>query len=112
MIKNEKAEDDKKYEKLKAKRLLIAEVNKHPHAIAKKSHIMLNHFMEKTIHKIGGNAKAMLVTSSRAHAVLYKKSFDKIISEQGYSIKTLVAFSGTVELENDKFTETSMNDQR
>lgn len=109
LIENEKAEEGKEFEKLKAKRLLINEVNKHPFAIAAKSHIMLTHFMEKTIHKIGGNAKAMLVTSSRAHAVLYKKSFDKIILEQGYGIQTLVAFSGTVELDADKYTEDGMN---
>ncbi len=109
LIENEAAEDDKEFEKLKAKRLLINEVNKHPHAIATKSHIMLNHFMDKTIHKIGGRAKAMLVTSSRAHAVLYKIAFDKIIQEQGFDIQTLVAFSGTVELNLEKYTEESMN---
>lgn len=109
LIGNEKAEEGKEFEKLKAKRLLINEVNKHPYAISAKSHIMLTHFMEKTIHRIGGNAKAMLVTSSRAHAVLYKIAFDKIIQEQGYGIQTLVAFSGTVELDVEKYTEDSMN---
>lgn len=109
LIENESAEDDKAFEKLKAKRLLIKEVNIHPYSIAKKSHIMINHFMDKTIHKIGGNAKAMLVTSSRAHAVLYKMAFDKIIKEQGFDIQTLVAFSGTVELEEIKYTEQEMN---
>ncbi|MCB4791679.1 MAG: DEAD/DEAH box helicase family protein [Elusimicrobia bacterium] len=109
LIENEKAEEGKEFEKLKAKRLLINEVNKHPFAIAAKSHIMLAHFMEKTIHKIGGNAKAMLVTSSRAHAVLYKKAFDKIVIEQGYNIQTLVAFSGTVEIDAEKYTENGMN---
>jgi type I restriction enzyme R subunit len=109
LIENENAEDDKSFEKLKAKRLLLNEVNKHPFAIASKSHIMLNHFMDKTIHKIDGRAKAMLVTSSRAHAVLYKKAFDKIINELGFDIQTLVAFSGTVEIEPDKYTESGMN---
>lgn len=109
LIENENAEEGKEFEKLKAKRLLIHEVNKHPFAISAKSHIMLAHFMEKTIHKIGGNAKAMLVTSSRAHAVLYKNSFDKIIHEQGYGIQTLVAFSGTVYIDNEEYTEDSMN---
>ena len=109
LIENENAEDDMAFEKLKAKRLLLNEVNKHPFAIASKSHMMLNHFMDKTIHKIGGRAKAMLVTSSRAHAVLYKIAFDKIIKEQGFDIQTLVAFSGTVEIEPDKYTEDSMN---
>lgn len=109
LIENENAEDDKAFEKLKAKRLLLNEVNKHPFAIASKSHMMLNHFMDKTIHKIGGRAKAMLVTSSRAHAVLYKQAFDKIIKEQGFDIQTLVAFSGTVEIETEKYTEDGMN---
>ncbi|MFH1859990.1 MAG: DEAD/DEAH box helicase family protein [bacterium] len=109
LIENEKAEKEKEFEKLKAKRLLINEVGKHPFAISAKSHIMLAHFMEKTVHKIGGNAKGMLVTSSRAHAVLYKKAFDKIILEQGYCLQTLVAFSGIVEMDADKYTEDSMN---
>ena len=109
LIQNENAEDDKDFEKLKAKRLLLNEVNKHPHAIASKSYVMLNHFMDSTIHKINGKAKALLVTSSRAHAVLYKLKFDKIIKEQGYNIQTLVAFSGTVEIELEKYTEDSMN---
>jgi len=109
LIENEKAEEGKEFEKLKAKRLLINEVNKHPYAIAAKSHIMLNHFMDKTIYKIGGRAKAMLVTSSRAHAVRYKIEFEKIIDEQGYDIEVLVAFSGTVELDLEKYTEDNMN---
>jgi type I restriction enzyme R subunit len=109
LIENENAEDGKPFDKLKTKRLLLNEVNKHPFSIASKSHIMLNHFMEKTIHKIGGRAKAMLVTSSRAHAVLYKQAFDRIIKEQGYAIQVLVAFSGTVELELEKYTEQTMN---
>jgi len=109
LIENENAKDDKAFEKIKAKRLLINEVNKHPFAIARKTYIMLDHFMNKTIHKIGGRAKGMLVTSSRAHAVLYKQAFDKIIKEQGFDIQTLVAFSGTVEIESEKYTEASMN---
>ena len=109
LIENENAENDKAFAKLKAKRLLINEVNKHPYAIATKTHVMLDHFMENTIHKIGGKAKAMLVTSSRAHAVLYKLEFDKIIKEQGLNIQTLVAFSGTVEIELEKYTEENMN---
>jgi type I restriction enzyme R subunit len=112
LIENEKAEDDKAFEKLKAKRLLINAVNRDPFAIGTKSHIMLNHFMDSTIHKIGGRAKAMLVTCSRAHAVLYKKAFDKIIREQGFDIHVLVAFSGTVELDLEKYTEENMNGQK
>ena len=92
LIENEKADNEKEFEKLKAKRLLINEVNKHPYAIDYKSRIMLDHFMDKTYHKINKRAKGMLVTSSRAHAVLYKQAFDKIIAEDQLPIKCLVAF--------------------
>ncbi|MEN6414698.1 MAG: DEAD/DEAH box helicase family protein [Veillonellales bacterium] len=109
LIENEKADDQKEFEKLKAKRLLVGYVDSHEHAIRKKAHIMLNHFMEKTIHKINGTAKAMVVTRSRAHAVLYKLAFDQIIKEEGYPIGCLVAFSGTVEIGGTKYTEESMN---
>lgn len=109
LIENEKADNEKEFEKLKAKRLLINEVNKHPYAIDYKSRIMLDHFMDKTYHKINKRAKGMLVTSSRAHAVLYKIAFDKIIAEEQLPIKCLVAFSGTVELEDEKYTEDGMN---
>ncbi|MFN8258145.1 MAG: DEAD/DEAH box helicase family protein [Bacteroidales bacterium] len=109
LIENENADDQEKFEKLKAKRLLLNAVNKDPFAISYKSNLMLNHFMEKSIHKIGGKAKGMLVTSSRAHAVLYKKEFDKIIKEQGFNIQVLVAFSGSVLFDIEKYTEESMN---
>jgi len=112
LIENEKAENDKEFEKLKVKKLLLAEVSKHPYAINTKSHIMLNHFMEKSIYKIDNKAKGMLVTSSRLHAVLYKNAFDNIIKEEGYPIKTLVAFSGTVEIDGEKYTEKSMNGEK
>lgn len=69
----------------------------HPHNIAQKTEVMVEHFRLFTLHKIGGTAKAMVVTSSRLHAVRYKQAFDKYIAQKGYKgIKTLVAFSGTV----------------
>src|SRR5438270_9370619 len=73
---------------------------------------MVEHFYHVTRHKIGGKAKAMVVTGSRLEAVRYKQSFDRYISAKGYPIKTLVAFSGTVQddkLENVTYTEEGMN---
>jgi len=72
---------------------------------------MIEHFRTFTRHKIGGKAKGMVVTGSRAHAVRYKQEFDKYIAEKGYAdIKTLVAFSGTVKLDaGDEYTEVGMN---
>ena len=46
---------------------------------------MVEHFRQKVRHKIGGKAKAMVVTSSRLHAVRYKQAFDTYIRENGYS---------------------------
>src|SRR5258708_3425899 len=63
-------------------------------------------------HKIGGRAKAMVVTGSRLEAVRYKHSFDRYINEKGYAIKTLVALSGTVQddkLPDQTYTEERMN---
>jgi len=90
--------------------LLRTFVEKHPIAIARKTEIMLNHFMSSTTHKIKGKAKAMVVTRSRLHAVFYKKALDKLIKENNYPIKTLVAFTGTVKHDEQEYTENSMND--
>jgi len=83
------------------------------HNIAQKTEVMVEHFRHFTMHKIGGKAKAMVVTSSRLHAVRYKQSFDKYIAEKGYKgIKTLVAFSGTVidpDAPSVEYTEPGMN---
>jgi len=73
---------------------------------------MVEHFNAVTRHKIGGRAKAMVVTGSRLEAVRYKQSFDRYIAEKKYPIKTLVAFSGTVEddgLPGVTYTEEKMN---
>jgi type I restriction enzyme, R subunit len=56
-------------------------VGKHPHTIESKAKIMLDHFFSKTIHKIDGEAKAMVVTSSRAHAVFYKQTIDRLLRD-------------------------------
>ena len=72
-------------------------VGKHPHTIESKAKIMLDHFFSKTVHKIDGEAKAMVVTSSRAHAVLYKQTIDRLLREDYASqTRALVAFSGKV----------------
>jgi len=104
-----KIQDDPEYDEEKAKKLLRNFVEKHPVAITRKTEIMLNHFMSSTIYKIRGKAKAMVVTRSRLHTVLYKKAFDKLIKENNYPIKTLVAFTGVVKHDEQEYTENSMN---
>lgn len=88
--------DDPNVERKKAAKALSRFMRLHPHNIAQKTLIMVEHFNGMTRHKIGGKAKAMVVTGSRLEAVRYKESFDRYIRKKGYDIKTLVAFSGTV----------------
>lgn len=105
-----KIEDDPLFEKAKATKALTRFVSLHPHNIAQKTEIIVEHFRNVTMHKIGGRAKAMVVTSSRLHAVRYKQAFDDYIKKNGYQgIKTLVAFSGTVNDGGIEYTEASMN---
>jgi type I restriction enzyme R subunit len=105
-------EDDPNVERKKAAKALARFLRLHPHNIAQKTEIMVEHFNAVTRHKMGGKAKAMVVTGSRLEAVRYKESFDHYIKEKGYLIKTLVAFSGTViddKLPDKTYTEEGMN---
>ena len=90
-------EEDPEFDKRKAVRAVARFVSLHPHNLAQKTEVMVEHFREITSKKIGGKAKAMVVTSSRLHAKRYFFEFKKYIREKGYDwIKVLVAFSGSV----------------
>jgi type I restriction enzyme R subunit len=106
-------ENDPEVDKRKAARALARFMSLHPHNISQKTEVMVEHFRRFTMHKIGGRAKAMVVTESRLHAVRYKQEFDKYIAEKDYKgIKTLVAFSGTVidpDFHDVEYTEVGMN---
>lgn len=106
-------DEDPNVERKKAARALARFMKLHPHNIAQKTEVMVEHFHAVTRHKIGGRAKAMVVTGSRLEAVRYKQSFDKYIKAKGYAIKSLVAFSGQVQddkLPGVAYTEEGMND--
>ena len=105
-------EDDPEFDEDKAKRVLRRFVELHPHAIKEKTEIMLDHFMNSTIHKIKGRAKAMLVTGSRKEAVLYKLEFDRQIKARNLPIKTLAAFTGTIKQDTIEYTEANINDTK
>lgn len=109
LIENEKADSEKEVEKLKARRLMLQYVDQHEFAIRRKAHIIVDHFTRHTAQKIAGQAKAMVVTHSRAHAVLYQQALDEILREQNLNFGVLVAFSGTVTINEQKYTEENMN---
>src|SRR5690625_6531482 len=87
--------EDPEVAKRKATQEIARFVSLHPHNIAQKTAIIVEHYRRVTQHKIGGRAKAMLVTRSRLHAVRYKHAFDAYIKQKHYTdMKTLIAFSG------------------
>ena len=103
-------EDDPEVDKKKASLALARFMSLHPHNIAQKVEVIVEHFRTHTKHKLGGRAKAMVVTRSRLHAVRYKLAIDTYLKEKNYNdIGTLVAFSGTVDDNSIPFTEVGMN---
>lgn len=110
----QKVEADPEVPRRKAARALARFVEFHDYEIVQKVEVIVEHFRTHTRHKIGGRAKAMVVTSSREHAVRYKLGFDRYIKDKGYTdVKSLVAFSGEITLKefaDKKFTEVGMND--
>lgn len=82
----------------------------HPHNIAQKTAIMVEHFRSQAMQKIGGHAKAMVVTASRLHTLKYLFEFRKYIEKKGYKdLSVLVAFSGELQDQGEKYTEEKLN---
>jgi type I restriction enzyme R subunit len=102
-----KIEDDPLFDKKKAQKKLRIYVESHELNIARKTAVMVEHFMSAVVSKkkINGLAKAMVVTSSRKNAVKYKKAFDKYLKDNSIPYKAIVAFSGEIDGE----TESSLN---
>ncbi|NBH15686.1 type I restriction endonuclease subunit R [Lachnospiraceae bacterium] len=92
-----KTVDDPEYAKGQANKALGKYMSLHPHNLAQKTEIIVEHFRSQVMHRIGGKAKAMIVTGSRLHAVRYYFEFVKYIRKMGYrDLGVLVAFSGIV----------------
>lgn len=91
-------EEDPNLNKKKAAKAIGKYVSLHPHNLAQKTEIIIEHFRNIVAKKIGGKAKAMVVCGSRLHAKRYFEEFHRYIKEKGYEkeIKILVAFSGKV----------------
>ena len=80
-----------------AKKKLMGWVKLHPHNIAQKVQIIVEHFLRFVAPLLDGKAKAMVVVGSRKEAVRWKLAIDKYIKAKGYPLGTLVAFSGDVD---------------
>jgi len=119
---NQSIEEDKRVDKKYARRSLAKWISLHPTNVSQKVDFIVNHFKDNVSHLLNGEAKAMIVTSSRASAVKYKLALDDYIKKNSIQgIQALVAFSGKVKGsdlgdltgftvdEDDEFSETNMN---
>ncbi len=103
-------EADPSYEETPATRAIKAFHDNHQYVIAQKTAIIVEKFREVTLNAIHGKAKAMLVCSSRAHAVRYFMEVKKYCEANHITdVKPMVAFSGTVSYNGVEYTEPKLN---
>ena len=102
---------DPEFDTKRAQKKLRRYVESHDHAIRLKAEIMVDHFHEQvlTLNKIGGQARAMVVTSGVERAIQYYHAFRDYLTERKSPHKPIVAFSGEHEFGGSKVTEASLN---
>src|SRR6185295_6824509 len=106
-----KIESDPEFDTKRAKKKLRHYVESHEHAILLKAEIMVDHFHEQVLalNKIGGQARAMVVTSGIERAIEYYHAFREYLAERKSPYQAIVAFSGEHEYGGVKVTEASLN---
>ncbi|WP_304348467.1 type I restriction endonuclease subunit R [Corynebacterium frankenforstense] len=89
---------------------MVRFVRLHPTSIAQKVQIVVEHFRRNVMHELDGTAKAMVVTANRRAALTWSLEMNKYITDRGYDdMSTLVAFSGSLDLDGEQVTEYSLN---
>ena len=90
---------------------MVRFVRLHPTSIAQKVEVVIEHFRRNVAHHLGGEARAMVVTSSRKAAVRWSDEMNKYIAQKGYDFRSLVAFSDAVRVDEDSepVTEVQLN---
>jgi type I restriction enzyme R subunit len=106
-----KIEGDPEFDTSRAQKKLRRYVESHDHAIRLKAEIMVDHFHEQVLalHRIGGQARAMVVTSGIERAVQYYHAIRDYLVERKSPYKAIVAFSGEHEYGGRKVSEASLN---
>ncbi|HEX3048467.1 MAG TPA: type I restriction endonuclease [Bacillota bacterium] len=104
-------ENDPEFDTKKAQKKLRRYVESHDYAIRQKAEIMIDHFYDEVIarHKIGGQARAMVVCSGIERAIQYYYAFNDYLKERKSPFKAIIAFSGEHEYHGVKVTESSLN---
>lgn len=103
-------EDDPELNGRRGQRKVARFASLHPTAIGQKVEVIVEHFRRHVMAELDGQAKAMVVTQSREHALRYYRGVRDYLSNNGYTdMKALVAFSGELELDGESWTEAAIN---
>jgi type I restriction enzyme R subunit len=104
-------EGDPEFDTKRAKKKLRAYVEGHDRAIRRKAEIMVDHFHEQVagLNKVGGQARAMVVTGGVAEALQYFNAIREYLVERKSPFRAIVAFSGEHDYGGAKVTEASLN---
>ncbi|MBF0108685.1 MAG: type I restriction endonuclease subunit R [Magnetococcales bacterium] len=104
-------EEDPRFDAKRAQKKLRRYVESHEHAIRQKAEIMIDHFHDQVVaqRKVGGHARAMVVTSGIQRAIQYFHAFKDYQKERKSPYQAIVAFSGEHEYGGDKVTEATLN---
>ena len=104
-------ESDPEFEKKQAQKKLRAFVESQPETIQQKASIIVEHFHSQIIDKgkMGGQARAMVVTSSILRAIEFYYEISRLLEERKSPYKAIVAFSGSKNYGGKDVTESDVN---
>lgn len=103
-------EDDPELLERKSSRKIARFIDFHETAMIQKAEVIVEHFRRHALPELSGNAKAMVVTSSREHAIRTHQAISKYTQDNGYTdVRSLVAFSGEINVDGQPYTEPGIN---
>ena len=105
-----KLDEDPTVPRSRALSAILRHVSLHPETLEQKIEVIMGHFEQTVRDLIRGESKAMIVTNSREAAVRYKLALDHYLHGRNLPYKTLAAFTDTIEIDGQPYTETSIND--
>lgn len=103
-------EDNPKLRERSSARKVARYIDFHEYSMSQKAEVIVEHFRRHALPELAGNAKAMVVTASREHALRTHKAITRYVRENGYDdVKALVAFSGDITVDGQSYTEEGIN---
>lgn len=105
-----KIEEDPAFERSRASARVARFARLHETALAQKAEVIVEHFRRHVLPELNGAAKAMVVTSSREHAIRMYQAISRYLADKGCcDTKPLIAFSGDIEVNGQTYSEAAMN---